>query len=240
MPIQVERATNSILHELGQGGMRTGMTELEVVEMAYAKLFAAHEGWYWALKTTHLDTVAASNIIRLPNDWHNIFQPAQWDEGIRILRDAEYYQLQAAEATHVQGLFLARLGEDDTGWFLEFMEPFEEVETEKFRVTYESGPVEITDGTQTLPLPRRMHLVFLSLCRAIAKGFEESDETSVEAECAWILRSETFDDAVMADIRMRPPSIDRGARRISRLPSFGIAEAVLPIISPNGTEIWPN
>lgn len=241
MPIQVERATNAILHEVGQSGLSKGITPLEVVELAYTRLCSAHEGWYWALKTVRLDAVEGETIIRLPADWHNVYQPAQWDAKLRVLRDAEFYQLQESGVASANNWYLARLAEDDNGWYLEFMEALDVTEAEKFRVTYESGPVEITDGSQTLPLPLRMHPLFLAMCRAVAKGYEESDSTSVEQELARVFRSETFNDAVMADIRMRPPSIDRGAQRVRRIGGLDfLGSAVLPVISPDGTEIWPS
>ena len=239
MPIQVERATRAIRHELGHS-LSTGMTALEVVEMAYSMIFAAREGWYWALRTVHLDVVGASNIVRLPADFWNMYRPSRGDYRIRVLPDNEFYALQDAGVVSKARTYICRQAEDDDGWYLEFAEAFEEDEAKKFFINYEAGPVSITDAHQTLPLPLYMHQLLLSLSRAIAKGYEESDETSVEMQVAHVMNGPTYDHAVRADMRKRPKATDYARERINRVGRWDFGDGVLSVISPGGTEIWPS
>lgn len=239
MPIQVERATRAIRHELGHS-LSTGMTALEVVELAYSAIFAAKQGWFWALRTIHLDTVANSKIIRLPADFSNMYRPSRGDHRLRVLTDPEFFTLRDAGVVASRNTFVCRQAEDDDGWYLEFVEEFEAVEEDKFYISYEAGPVSITDDHQTLPLPQHMHALLLSLSRAIAKGYEESDETSVELQVAHVMSGPTYDHAVRADMRKRPKGVDFGASRIRAIGRWNFENGVLSVISPGGTEIWPS
>lgn len=244
MPIQVERAIRAIKHELGQS-LSNGITALEVVEEAYAALFSMKEGWFWAMRTVGVDTSAGSKFIRLPDDFGNMYRPMNGDYRLRIFPDIDFYGYVDQGIVQSAQTYICRLGESTTAEgvtsrFLEFVEPFEDVEVDKFRITYEAGPVEITDGEQTLPLPRYMHGLLLALCRAMAKGYEESDMATKEQRVMEIMHGPTYDHAVSMDLRMRPKRDRAIANRIRPIGAWPWDNTTAAVISPGGTEIWPS
>lgn len=239
MSIQVERAVLAIRHELGQLPSK-GMTALEIVEMAYSEILAVREGWTWASRVAELDTVAASAIIRLPDDFGSMDRPSRDDVRIRILQDDEFYRFKDQGTFRCNTTFFARQAEDDDGWFLEFAEAFSASEVGQFRIFYMMGPVAVTDGEQTLPLPREMHKLLLALCKAIAKGYEESDSNSAEVLVQHVLDGPTYDNAVKADMRKRARPLRSSNSRLQSRSRWNFGEGIIPIVGTGGGNSWPS
>lgn len=239
MVMKASRAVEAILNELGSG-LSEGLTPLDIVSAAYSQVLGMREGWSWAEGTARLDTVAGSKFVALPTDFGALCRYREQDIYMKILPDDQYLQITANGTAAVGGVLLARLDRDNLQ--LEFLEEFTEDEEGKYWIVYEREALVIEDSATELPLPAYMHPLFLNLVRAMARGWEESDESDWNVLVERVRKGPSYAAAVQADIRRRVKAIrgrmdtpmrGRIGLDVIRFGNYG------SVIAVDGTEIPP-
>lgn len=237
MSITVDRAVRAIRNELG-ADLSGGLTGLEIAEQAFAHLLALKEGWIWAQKIGSLDTVAGSKLVDLPADFGSLLPFSMQDRRMRILPDAQWSVMNAEHQSLYPHCPFARILDDENQ--LEFLDAFTKTEEGKFFIAYELRSVELEDESQSLPLPRYMHVLYLQLVRDLARGWDESDDNDVASLLDRTRRSTIYDAALNADIRRKPRGIQQeGMSRMRNVQVFPF-NPIATITAPDGTVIEPN
>lgn len=241
MPIQVNRAVAAIEHELGST-LSPGLSPLEVVGAAYQELHSLKEGWDWAVTSAELDTVAGSAEVELPADFFGLVDSVRQDRTMKILRDEAWFEMKENGYVYEDdAAYFRYIEEASTGRkYLLNLNPFSASKVGRFWIVYEIEPVEVTEGTDSLPLPAYMHNLFLMLCRSYAKGWEESDDFDGVMDREKILASSAYAAAVRADNRKRARSRSSYTPMVRSVAHVFPFNKVAPVITPDGVAHYPN
>lgn len=235
--IAAERGVNAIINELGTGTSE-GLDPLEVVQSA-VDMIAGMTNWFWMEGHAWLASVAGSNLVRLPADFGSIRRHANQDRYLRILPTDEFLEFERDGTSVLGGVYLARISDDESA--LEFVSDFTEDNERAFWVAYDRAIPVVESNATVLPLPPYMRVLFLNVCRKLARGWDEADDNIVEVLMNRIRQSEIYNAAVQNDIRKRIAGV-RGGETASR--AFGMSREInipsgIPIVDTDGTSHYP-
>lgn len=225
-------------HTLGD----TPASEVErhlILNQAMRTLVSAHP-WNWCVRTTTLGLTDSQSYIDLPSDFVQLVAYGSYAGATLSLRMTTYQEIVdlRSSSASVNGFgYAAAIAYSSAGGSggaptprLEIYPTPSDDTASAFTIFYRAELPAITSDQEFVSIPSWLELPFIQLLRAIARGYEEEDEESMQARIARVRMSAEWADALRRDGMVQP---DLGIQRGGAVEEmYGVMDDFPPHTSP--------
>lgn len=211
MAISVQACLELVRHSLG-GPLSSEIAGYDIVNQAQQVFVTAHP-WQWLLRSTTLNLTASQNYINLPSDFRDLEGYEATSGTLTSLRLTTLQRIVELRSSSVpQSTFgyyaaLAYSSASPSGAPTPRLEIYPTPtanSTAAFTIFYRIELPVVSNDQTFISIPRWCEVPFIQLVRAIARGYEEEDQASMQVRIATVKTGEEWQDALLRDGGAQP------------------------------------
>lgn len=236
MALSAQACYAAIDHALG-GSPSTEIDPNMVVNQVQRIVTSGHP-WNWLLRTTTLGLTASQNYINLPSDFNQLVGYSSYSGATLLLQLTtlqHIVDLRSSSSTSAGFGYWAAVAYSSAGGAGGAPTPRLEIYPEPsattasaFTIFYRIDLPAITSDQDFISIPAWLELPFLQLVRAIALGYEEEDQASMQDRIAAIKAGPEWYDALRRDGTVAPSLGQMRGGAVEEM----YAEYEIPHVSP--------